>query len=69
MVTVITIPTAQIIKVLQTSAKDRDKGFILLEIVTAIGTEIEIDMIRQSTNIQTNMFYAICSKNTPKLST
>lgn len=56
MVTVITIPTAQIIKVRQTSAKERDKGLILFDIVTAIGTETEILMIKQRIKIVNNMF-------------
>lgn len=50
------IPTSQIIRVLHTSAKDLDKGFILFEIVTAIGTEIEIEIINKRMNIHTNIF-------------
>lgn len=56
-VTVSVIPTAQMIKVRQTSAKERDKGLILFEIVTAIGTEIEILIIRQTINIQRSVLY------------
>ncbi len=59
-----TIPTAQIINVLQTSANERDNGLILFEIVTAIGTETDMLMIKHKTKIQTNMFYLIWSKNT-----
>lgn len=58
-VTVIMIPTAQIIKVRHTSANERDKGLILFDIVTAIGTETEILMIRQIMKIQTSIFYLI----------
>jgi len=58
-VRVIIIPTAQIINVLQTSARERDNGLILFEIVTAIGTDIEIDTIRQRMNIQTSIFWVI----------
>ena len=45
------------IKVRHTSAKERLKGFIRFEIVTAIGTEIEIEIIKHKQNIQTSMFY------------
>lgn len=45
------------IKVRHTSAKERLKGFIRFEIVTAIGTEIEIEIIKHTQNIQTSMFY------------
>lgn len=69
MVWVIKIPTAQIISVLQTSAKDLERGLILLEIVTAMGTDIEMLIIKQSTNTHTNMFCDIWLKNTLKLYT
>jgi hypothetical protein len=45
-VTVIIIPKAQIIIVLQTSAKDRETGEISLDTVTAMGTEMQIEMTR-----------------------
>lgn len=51
------MPTDHIIKVRHTSAKERLKGFIRFDIVTAIGTEIDIDIIRHAQNIQTNEFY------------
>jgi len=55
-VTDIKIPNNQISKVLQTSAKDLEIGFIFFEIVTAIGTDIEIDTIKQRMNIQESIF-------------
>jgi hypothetical protein len=55
-VIVIIIPKSQMISVLQTSANDLEIGFIFLEIVTAIGTDIAIDRIKQRINIQDNIF-------------
>lgn len=40
------MPKSHMMTVLQTSASDRETGEIFLETVTAIGTEIAIDMIR-----------------------
>jgi hypothetical protein len=51
------MPTDQIIKVRHTSAKERLKGFIRFDIVTAIGTEIEIEIIKHAQNIHTKVFY------------
>lgn len=62
------MPTAHIMRVLHTSAKDLDIGLILFDIVTAIGTETEILTIRQHTKITTSAFCDIWSKNTLKLS-
>ena len=39
------IPKSQIITVLHTSAKDRETGEINFDTVTAIGTEIPIEII------------------------
>lgn len=55
--------------VLHTSANERDNGLILFDIVTAIGTEIEMLMIKHTMNTQTNMLSLICAKNTLKLYT
>jgi hypothetical protein len=46
-------------KVRQTSANERLKGLINFEIVTAIGTDIEIETIKQIPNIHTNIFWLI----------
>lgn len=58
MVIVINIPNIHISNVLQTSAKDLEIGFIFLEIVTAIGTEIEIETIKHNIKIHESMFSA-----------
>ena len=52
------MPTAQMMSVLQTSANERDKGLILLEIVTAIGTDTDIETIKQRMKIHTNILSA-----------
>ena len=64
-----TIPTAQIIKVLQTSANDLDSGLILFDMVTAIGTDIDMLITKHNINTQASMFWDIWLKNTLKLST
>lgn len=43
-------------RVRHTSANERERGFIFLEIVTAIGTDIDIENIRQRTKIRESVF-------------
>jgi hypothetical protein len=64
---VIKIPKSQINNVLQTSASDLEIGFIFFEMVTAIGTDMEIDTIKHKINIQDSMFSLNWVKNTEKL--
>ena len=61
--TVITIPKSHIITVLQTSARDLDTGDIFLDSVTAIGTEIPIEMIRPMLSTSKNVFFDRESQN------
>lgn len=63
----IKIPKSQINNVLQTSASDLEIGFIFFEMVTAIGTDMEIDTIKHKINIQDSMFSLNWVKNTEKL--
>jgi 1,2-phenylacetyl-CoA epoxidase PaaB subunit len=50
------MPKNHIMTVRQTSARERDTGDIFFETVTAIGTEMAIEMIRPAFNRRRNVF-------------
>jgi hypothetical protein len=62
------IPKSQIKTVRQTSANDLETGDIFFDTVTAIGTEIAIDMIKPIFSSTRKRFSLICSQNCEMLS-
>ena len=60
--TVTVIPKSQIRTVLQTSAKDLETGEISLETVTAMGTEMPIDIISPRLSSKRKVLSVTCSQ-------